>query len=248
MNAKEHTLTIDGRSITVKRGTFLIEACKKLCIEVPTLCHNENLKPYGVCRFCQVEVNEGKRTRLVPSCVYEIRKDGLTVTTDSERIRNNRKWLIQLLLARCDRQKDVLDFAAKHGVAPIERLTKKNDDCILCGQCVRACGEIVGVGAIGYERRGEKREVTSPYRDKNPVCIACGTCVHVCPTHCIAMTEENGVRTISRYAGEKKMIVREAKMLTCGKCGNYFLPSPVAEVFAKKMGIDPTVFTCPSCR
>lgn len=248
MNFKEHTLTIDGRSITVKRDTLLIEACKKLRIEVPTLCHNENLKPYGVCRFCQVEVNEGKRTRLVPSCVYEIRKDGLTVTTDSERIRNNRKWLIQLLLARCDRQKDVLDFAAKYGVAPVERLTKKNDDCILCGQCVRACGEIVGVSAIGYERRGEKREVTSPFRDKNPVCIACGTCVYVCPTHCIAMTEENGVRTISRYAGEKKMVVREAKMLTCGKCGNYFLPSSVAEVFAKKMGIDPTVFTCPSCR
>ena len=248
MSKKEHTITIDGRQITVERDTLLIEACRKLNIHIPTLCYNENVHPYGVCRICMVEVQDGRRTRLVPSCVYDIRKDGLVVTTDSERIRENRKWIIRLLLARCEHEEVIQKLAAKYGVEPNERLTRKGDDCILCGTCVRACHEVVGVGAISFEGRGEKREVTSPWRLENSICIACGTCASVCPTGCIQMTEEDGVRTISRWHGEKRMIVRRAKMLTCEKCGNYYLPESVPEVFEKKMGIDPGVFICPNCR
>lgn len=248
MGKQEHTITIDGRSVTVGRDTLLIEACKKLGIHVPTLCYNENVHAYGVCRICMVEVTDGKRTRLVPACVYEIRKDGLSVATDTERIQRNRKWIIQLLLARCEDEKAVLDLADRYGVELNARLTKKQDDCILCGLCVRACQDLVGVAAIAFEGRGDKREVTTPWRDANPMCIACGTCAYVCPTDCISVTDKDGVRTVSRWHGEKKMVVREAKMLVCKSCGNYYLPSAVPEVYSKRMDIDPKVFSCPDCR
>lgn len=252
MSQKEHTITIDGKEVTVPHNTYLIEACRKLNIDVPTLCYNENVKAYGVCRICIVEVREishgREKVRLVPSCVYEVVQDGLEVITDNERIRRNRKWIIQLLLARCESEKFVQDLANEYGVTLNERLTRKDDDCILCGLCVRTCADVVGVHAIAFEKRGEKREVTTPWREENNVCIACGSCAYVCPTNCISMIEKDGVRTISRWKGEKTMVVRNAKMLTCEKCGNYYLPESVPEVYKKKMGIDPKVFLCSSCK
>jgi NADH dehydrogenase/NADH:ubiquinone oxidoreductase subunit G len=230
----------------------LVDAIKKLNISVPTLCHNENVKAYGVCRICQVEVVEQshgrEKTRLVPSCVYEVRQDGLRVTTTNDRIYKNRQWLIQFLLARCEDEQVVKDLAAEYDVVLNERLTRKKDDCILCGLCVRACTDVVGVSAIAFEGRGENREVTTPWREENPICIACGTCAYVCPTGCISMEEKDGERIISRWHGEKKMTVRRAKMLSCDKCGNYYLPEALTEVYKKKMDIDPKIFRCPSCR
>lgn len=248
MAIKEHTITIDGQPTTVKRDTLLIEACKSLGVNIPSLCYNENVHAYGVCRICLVEIKDGKRTKIVPSCVYEVRKDGLEVTTDSERIRQNRKWIIQLLLARCEDEPVVQNLAKQYDVQLNQRLKRKQDDCILCGMCVRACHDVVGVAAIAFEGRGEKREVTTPFREENPMCIACGTCAFVCPTECISVTEQDGVRTISRWHGEKTMVVRKAKMLVCEKCGNYFLPSAIPEVYQKKMGIDPGSFCCLDCR
>jgi bidirectional [NiFe] hydrogenase diaphorase subunit len=243
-----HTITIDGRETTVERDTLLVQACRKMGIYVPTLCYNDNLKPYGVCRICGVEVKDGDRTKLVTSCAYEIRKDGLEVTTDNERIRNNRKWIVQFLLARCENEPVVQNLAKQFGVELNPRLNKRDDDCILCGMCVRTCHEIVGVGAIAYEGRGIEREVTSPWRTENDACIACGSCVYVCPTGCIHMTDEDGVRTISRFEGEREMIVRQTKMKTCDKCGNYFVPAALTEMFKKRMDIEPETFVCPDCR
>ncbi len=253
MSKIEHTITIDGKEITVPRDTLLIEACRRLNIHVPTLCYNENVQAYGVCRICMVEVTEEshgrQKTRLVPSCVYEVRQDGLTVVTDTERIRVNRKWLIQLLLARCEGEDAILELAKEYDVELNERLRRRGDDCILCGLCVRACADVVGVSAIGFEGRGDKREVATPWREENNVCIACGTCAFVCPTNCISMTEENGERKIQRGQKDHSTVtVRTAKMLTCDKCGNYYLPASIPELYKLKMGIDPKEFTCPHCR
>ena len=240
MSKKEHTITINGRETTVKRNTLLVDACRELGIHVPTLCHNESLEPYGVCRICLVELKDGKRTKVVPSCVYEIRKDGLEVTTESERITRNRKWVIQWLLNRCENEEVIQNLAAEYGVEVNPRLKRHEDDCILCGMCVRACHEIVGVGAIAYEGRGHKRVVVPPYRAENDVCVACGTCAYICPTKCIGFNEENGVRTITRYNGN--MVVRKTDMVVGKTYGNWTVPEALVNVMGQRLGVNPEDF------
>jgi len=248
----EHTLTIDGKTVTVPRGTLLLEACRNLNINIPTLCFNENIEPYGVCRLCMVEIVEEshgrKKTRLAPSCVYEIRQDGLVVTTNNDRIFKNRQWILKLLLARCQGEPTLVKMAKEYDVTVPERLTKRGDECILCALCVRACAQIVGVAAITFEGRGENREVTTPWHLQSDVCIACGTCAYVCPTNAIFMIEKNGVRSINRRNEKESLVVKESKMLSCEKCGNYYLPAALPEVFEKTMEIDHDSFKCPSCR
>jgi len=235
-------ITINGKELSVPYDTPLIEACKQARVHVPTLCYNENVKAYGVCRICSVEVNDGRRTRIVPACVYTVRSE-ITVETDTDRIRRYRATLLNLQLARCPDEKVIQDLAAEYGVTePHPRLRKEDKHCILCGLCVRTCAEVVGVSAIGFEGRGRERKVTPPFDAENPICIACGACAYVCPTQCIEFGEKDGKRYLKRWH-------REVDMLVCDKCGKYWLPDAVAYVYAKKMGLDPASFTtCPDCR
>ncbi|MDP8224120.1 MAG: 2Fe-2S iron-sulfur cluster-binding protein [Candidatus Lernaella stagnicola] len=235
-------VTVNGKEIEVPYDTQLLQACRQAGADVPTLCHNENLKPYGVCRICSVEINEGRKTRIVPSCVYTVRKP-VTVETDTPRIRKHRAMLLNLLLARCPGEKVVQDLAAEFGVTePHPRFEKRNDDCILCGMCVQTCRDIVGVAAIAFEGRGTTRRVTPPFDKENDVCIACGACAYVCPTQCIDFHDEAGTRHLDRWH-------RETELLVCDKCGRYWLPDAFAHVFHKRMGIDPaSLTTCPNCR
>ena len=93
------TFTIDARSITAPAGTTILEAAKDANILIPNLCHNEELAPYGACRMCMVETTHKKRTKLVVSCIAEV-SEGLEVKTDTERVRNVRTLVMNLLLAR----------------------------------------------------------------------------------------------------------------------------------------------------
>lgn len=235
-------VTIDGVETRVPFDTPLIEACRQAGARVPTLCYNENVRAYGVCRICLVEANEGRRTRLVASCVYPVRRE-LAVQTNTEKLRKIRAMLIGLQLARCPNEKVLLDLAAEYGVSePHPRLTRDKEDCILCGLCVRTCQDVVGVAAIAFEGRGAKRRVVAPFDAENPMCIACGACAYICPTQCIGFRDENGKRYVDKWH-------REVDMLVCEKCGDYWLPDPFASVYAKKMGIDPATFkVCPNCR
>ena len=235
-------LTIDGRATAVPYDTPLLTACRNLNIEVPTLCHNDAVAAYGVCRVCSVEVDEGRKTRVVPSCVYPVRRE-VSVQTDSPRIRRHRAMLLNLLLARCPEEKAIQDLAAKYGVnEPHPRFRKKNDDCILCGLCVQICREVVGVAALTFESRGFERRAISPFDAENPVCIACGACASVCPTQCIDFGEADGKRWLHRWH-------REVEMLVCEKCGKYWLPDAVPAEFAKRMNLDPSwAKVCNNCR
>ena len=195
-------VTIDGREIEVPKDTMILEAAHQLNIHIPTFCNVDALEPYGVCRICIVEVNEGRKPRLVPSCVYPIRRPA-TIFTNSEKVAKHRKMLISLILARCPQEQAVIAMAHELGVdAPPARFTKKNDDCILCGLCVRACREVVKASALGFEGRGEKRKAVTPFESENPVCIACGACVFVCPTSCITLIDKDGKRTLPRWKRE----------------------------------------------
>jgi NADH dehydrogenase/NADH:ubiquinone oxidoreductase subunit G len=240
--AEKIKITVNGKALEVAYDTPLIQACRDAGAEVPTLCSNDNIPPYGVCRVCSVEVNEGRRTRVVPSCVYTVRRE-ISVQTDTDRIHRHRAMLLNLLLARCPGEKVVQDLAAQYGVTkPHPRFHRKNDDCILCGLCVQTCRNLVGVAAIGFEGRGFARRVAAPFDRENPVCIACGACAHICPTQCIDFGEADGKRWLKKWR-------RETDMLVCEKCGNFWLPDAVAHVVGEPMGIDPKTMTvCPNCR
>ncbi len=194
-------VVLNGKRRTVEAGTTVLEAARAAGIDIPAVCAHDALEPYGACRLCVVEIRERgkKRPRVVASCLYPV-KDGLVVETDTPRIRKLRTFLLELLLARSPGAPYVRELAAKHGVTKT-RFSKLNDDCILCGLCVRVCSEIVGADAIGFSQRGLARKVETPFGIDQSRCIACGACAHVCPTDAIDMEYERVIE-LRREGGE----------------------------------------------
>jgi NADH dehydrogenase/NADH:ubiquinone oxidoreductase subunit G len=232
-------LTIDGREVQARAGSTIMTAARELNIQIPNLCSNEELHPYGACRLCMVEIAHGKRTRLVASCIYEA-ADGLVVKTNTERVLNVRKLVIELLLARNPKHPKLLAIAQSLGVAET-RFPVDFKGCILCGQCVRTCREVVGVSAIGFESRGTTKKVSTPFNEPPPDCIACGSCAFVCPVNVIPMKEKDGVRTIWKT---------DFPLQKCEKCGRYIAPVKQLEYFSKITGQPLEHFTksCVHCR
>jgi NADH dehydrogenase/NADH:ubiquinone oxidoreductase subunit G len=191
-------IILDGQRIEISRGNPLIRALKKAGIYVPTLCHHENLKPYGSCRLCMVEVIEKGQRKLVTSCTYPV-EPGMEVLTDTPQLRQIRRMLIRLLLARSPDSDVLTGMAKKLGIEAPGFAVKGTNNCILCGLCVRFCEEVVGVSAIGLANRGVAREVTTPFKLPSEVCIGCGSCTYICPTGCIEMKldkKKPGMHTI----------------------------------------------------
>ncbi|UCC59056.1 MAG: (2Fe-2S)-binding protein, partial [Candidatus Bathyarchaeum sp.] len=151
------TLIIDGVKVQAEEGSTILEVAKFYGIDIPTLCYHDELTPYGSCRLCTVEVDDGRKTRLVASCLYPV-KEGIRVKTHTERLIKGRKMMLELLIARCPNSKTLQDLAAEIGLEQV-RFKMENEDCILCGLCVRMCAEQMGSGAIGFVGRGQKREV-----------------------------------------------------------------------------------------
>lgn len=173
------TLTIDGVKVQADEGSTILEVAKFYGFDIPTLCYHEELTPYGACRLCMVEIKDGRRTRVVASCLYPV-KEGLEVKTSSERIVKERKLLLELMIAQCPNSKVLQDMASKMGVEKV-RFKMENQDCILCGLCVRMCAEQMKGGAIGFVGRGPKREVVTPFRESSEICRNCGACMYICP-------------------------------------------------------------------
>ena len=173
------SLQINGLPVSVEEGTTLLEAAQFLGFPIPTLCHLEGLRPYGACRLCVVEIGEGPRAKLVSSCTYPV-EEGLKVRTASARIIRARKMIIELLLATCPQSKTIQDIAAAHEVRQ-QRFKQEQEDCILCGRCVRMCEEQMIAKAIGFRGRGENRSIGTPFDIKSDVCRFCGGCMYVCP-------------------------------------------------------------------
>jgi len=173
------TCKLNGKEVQGEAGEYLLQVARRCGVEIPTLCHHEALEPAGMCRLCTVELFDGRRTRLVTACNYPI-WEGMEVFTDSETVRQGRKLIVELLLARCPDVPVVRELAAKYDIKE-PRFEKEDDDCILCGLCVRIC-ERMGSSAISLVGRGVDLRVDTPFHLQTDLCMACGACASVCPT------------------------------------------------------------------
>lgn len=210
-------LSINNIKVQAEENMTILEAAKSVGIHVPTLCHMKDLFPTGACRICVVEV-EGMKG-LVPSCAYPV-SEGMRVETNSNRVKNARKTIVELLIENhpqdclvCVRNKncELQDLSEKYSVREHRYVGEKKNHaidisspsmerdpakCILCGRCARTCGEIQKVGAIDFTNRGFRSNVTTPYNKGLNIsdCILCGQCVLVCPT--AALRERSSMKEV----------------------------------------------------
>lgn len=174
-------ITINDVKIQAKEGMSVLDAARQAKIKIPTLCFHKELSPYGACRLCLVEIVGGGRPSLQVSCLYPV-SEGLTVKTDTERIKKVRNILLEMMLARWPDSEKVKEVAKSCGVTQtrIKQINRRN--CILCGLCARVCAEVTGMHSINFTQRGIRRKIQTPFDKMSEVCIGCGACAYVCPT------------------------------------------------------------------
>ncbi|MFA5316289.1 MAG: 2Fe-2S iron-sulfur cluster-binding protein [Dehalococcoidales bacterium] len=233
------TVNINGKKIQAEEGKAILEIARDNNIYIPSLCNDDSVTPYGACRLCLVEIEKGGRSRLVASCLYNV-EDGLTIKTDTPRVNNVRRMVIELLLSRCPDSEVLQKLARKLGV---EEVRFQNDtdkgNCILCGLCTRVCQEVVGTSAISMANRGVNRQMTTPFSVLSDSCIACGSCSYICPTGAISVEDDADTRTI--IMPNVKM---EFKLKQCAKCGRYFAPEKQLEFISRKSGVPMSELDC----
>lgn len=177
-------LTIDNKEVEIEKGKTILDAAKSIGIEIPTLCYSPDLKPYGACRLCLVEITKNGKQSLVASCVYPA-GDGLIVKTDTEHVVKARKFILELMLVEAPESPEVKKLAKQYNIekSRFKELEDKPRECILCGLCVRVCNEIVKKDILTFGYRGSKCKVATafgrPFDDE--VCTNCGKCVYICP-------------------------------------------------------------------
>ncbi len=204
------TMTIDGRSVAVGDERNVLEVCRREGIDIPTFCYHSHLSIYGACRLCLVDI-EGRG--VVTSCTT-VPEPGLVIRTHTDQIRRMRRIAVELLLANHDQRCPTCgksgacrlqDLARRLGIreprfaSTLERrpvdasshaVTRDPNRCVLCGDCVRACREVQGVGAIDFAHRGTDSTVVPAWGEDlaGSGCVDCGACVAVCPTGALVPT------------------------------------------------------------
>ena len=198
------TITINGKKVEFTDEKNVLTIIRKAGIDMPTLCYHSELSTFGACRLCTVENDRGQ---CFASCSEEPR-DGMVIYTHTERLRRHRKLIVELLLAAhcrdcttCMKSGECVlqDLAHKMGVREVRfqdykehkpvdysspSIVRDPNKCILCGNCVRGCSEIQGVGVLGFAHRGTDAEVTPAFNKKlsQTACVSCGQCRVYCPT------------------------------------------------------------------
>ena len=172
-------LILNGLEVRAEEGWTILDTAKFYGLAIPTLCYKEGLSIYGGCRLCLVEIGEAPRSKLVSSCSYPV-EEGLIVRTDTKRVLEARKMMIELMLSIAPKSKVIQDLASKFGVKQV-RFEIRDEECILCGLCVRMCAEQMDGNAIGFQNRGYKKKISTPFDMSSEVCRLCGGCMYVCP-------------------------------------------------------------------
>lgn len=175
-------VNVDGRTAQVPRGTTILNAARQMGVTIPTLCNYRGLSPYGACRVCLVELETPRGGQLVASCSFPIENSGLVVRTETEKVKESRRTILELLLAQAPDSRELAEFAANLGVTSTSFPPAAEGKCILCGLCARVCNEMMGRGAVNLFGRGASREVRTAFDEPSSQCQACGACVFVCPT------------------------------------------------------------------
>jgi len=176
----EILLQIDGKEVAAEEGTTILEAAQSMGVSIPTLCLHEKLEPYGGCRVCSVEVESRGRSSVVAACLYPVEKD-LVVTTRTEKIDRIRKSLLEMMLAHAPDSEPLLELAQEYG-ADKDRFEKEASFCIHCGLCVRYCAEVKKANALGFIKRGAKKEISFIPEIASKECWDCKECFELCPT------------------------------------------------------------------
>ena len=179
-------LKIDGREVKTPEGTTILQAAQNAGIDIPTLCSQDKIAPYGACRICTVEAESGGRTNLVAACLYPA-EPNLIVRTNTERVNKIRKMLLELMMAHAPDAPVLLELAGQLG-ADKNRFEKQPSFCILCGLCVRYCAEVKKKNAIGFVDRGVKREIGFIPEIASKECWSCRECFPLCPTEYLQAT------------------------------------------------------------
>ncbi|MEJ8734113.1 MULTISPECIES: [FeFe] hydrogenase, group A [Mediterraneibacter] len=205
-------MMINNRRVEFTNEKNVLSVIRKSGIDLPTFCYHSELSTYGACRMCVVEDDRGK---IFASC-SETPRDGMVIYTNTPRLQHHRKMIIELLLASHCRD---CTTCAKNGVCTLQKLSRQlgimdvrfennkkqlpkdtssacvirdPNKCILCGDCVRTCEEIQGLGILDFAFRGSKMQVT-PAFNKNlseTDCVGCGQCRAVCPTGAISIKQD----------------------------------------------------------
>lgn len=236
---------IDGKEYSVRKGATILEACKSVGIEIPTLCYLKEINEIGACRICVVEV-KGARS-LVAACVYPLDREGTEIMTHSPAVLKARKLTLELLLSNhdkkclscakngeCEFQKLCADYGVEdehkyEGAAihyekdtSMPHLIRDNNKCVLCRRCVAVCDKNQAVAVIGANERGFKTHIGCAFELKldEVACVACGQCITVCPTG--ALTEVDDTQKVWDALADKTkhVIVHTAPSIraTLGEC------------------------------
>jgi predicted molibdopterin-dependent oxidoreductase YjgC len=231
---KQVEIKIDGRSVTVPETMTILDACRSIGIDTPTLCYLENLTPVNVCRVCVVELT-GART-LVPACSRRV-EAGMDIKTDSDRVRLSRKMVLEFLgssvdLSTAPQAQSYMQRYEAHpdrygsDAANVHQEVKIDNDlyvrdyskCILCYKCVEACGtDAQNTFAIAVAGRGFDAHISTegdvPLPDS--ACVYCGNCIGVCPTGALMFKTEHDLREAGTWDES-----RQKKTDTiCAYCG-----------------------------
>lgn len=226
-------VTIDGIGTQVPKGITVLEAAKKLNIHIPTLCFLKGINEVGCCRMCVVEV-KGART-LQASCILQV-QEGMEVWTASKKVREARTTILELILARHDRECltcsrnlncELQKLAEEMGISEIKyqnnikkhtidqaspAVIRDQNKCILCGRCVNVCKSVQGIGVIDFVGRGVKTVVATPF-DKSLselTCINCGQCIKVCPVGALREKDDTDRVWEALEDDEKYVVVQTA--------------------------------------
>jgi predicted molibdopterin-dependent oxidoreductase YjgC len=228
-------VSVDGRDVEVLEGSTILDACRRMQIDTPTLCQLDTLTPVNVCRVCVVEV-EGSRV-LVPACSRKV-EAGMRIRTDSERVRHSRRLVLELLgssvdMSLCSPQ--VQGWMDAYGAEPgrfgaavgtVAQPVKVDNDlyvrdysrCILCYKCVEACGvDAQNTFAIGVAGRGFDAHISTEFETPLPdsACVYCGNCIGVCPTGALMFKSEHDMRGAGTW-DESRQSVTETVCPYCG--------------------------------